>query len=255
MDDGSNKRDPVGDRYFRPLSRADACDVGLFYLSAALSIAIIFVDKTKMPNIYSMTQIAFAVSVVSLFISGLSIKLYFFPRAQVRRYQDFLAHAYGQSLSHMQTEAYYNNASPSVSGRIAAQVLESSFFSLDTLSRMVAFERIRTAIYALIWVVAILNRTTDLAVIGVAAQIIFSEQIISRWVRTEWSRRECEKTYDDLFRLFQSKGALDIHSLELLGRYEIGKATAAISLSSSIFERNRLRMNKEWEGVRKTLGI
>jgi hypothetical protein len=85
--------------------------------------------------------------------------------------------------------------------------------------------------------------------------IIFSEQILSRWLRVEWLRRQCERTYDDLFRLFQSKGKLEVSALELLGRYEIAKATAAIPLSSRIFEQCCSRMNAEWAKIRATLRI
>jgi hypothetical protein len=250
-----DKTDPVGDEFFRPLLRADCCANGLFYCSAAFSLAALLVDQKAAPDPYALVQIAFALSVIALLLTTLAIRLYFFPRAQIRRYQDFLSHAYEKPLSHKQTTGYYNNAAVTVPTRIAAQVLESSFFSRDTLSRMSSRERIKVGVYVLIWVITVLNRSTDLALVGVAAQIIFIEQILSRWLRLEWLRRECEKTYDDLFRLLQSKGKVDIFALELLGRYEIAKATAAISLSSQIFERNRERMNAEWETIRTTLQI
>ncbi|MDI3561766.1 hypothetical protein [Bradyrhizobium sp. Arg816] len=47
-----------------------------------------------------------------------------------------------------------------------------------------------------------------MATIAVAAQIVFSEQIVSRWLGLEWLRRECERTYDDVYRQFQSKGQM-----------------------------------------------
>jgi hypothetical protein len=68
------------------------------------------------------------------------------------------------------------------------------------------------------------------------AQIVFSEQVASRWLRLEWLRRECERTFDDVYRQFQTKGQMEAFSIEALGRYEIAKATAAISLSSRIFQ-------------------
>ena len=249
------KLDPVGDEFFRPLLRAERCADGLFLCSAALSLAALLVDQKITPTAYTFVQIGFALSVMALFLCTLAIRLYFFPRAQVRRYQDFLSHAYEKPLSHKQTTGYYNNAETTVPTRIAAQVLESSFFSLDTLTRMSSRERIKVGVYVLVWVVTVLNRSTDLALVGVAAQILFSEQLLSRWLRLEWLRRECEKTFDDLFRLFQSEGKVGVFALEILGRYEMAKATAAISLSSRIFEKNRLRMNDEWDEIRATLQI
>jgi hypothetical protein len=100
-----------------------------------------------------------------------------------------------------------------------------------------------------------LFRNTQLVLISVAAQIVFSEQIVSRWLRLEWLRGECEQIYDETFRLIQRKANLEIFGLELLGRYEMAKATAVISISTEIFEKNRQRLNSEWDKIRSTLNI
>jgi hypothetical protein len=255
MADKPQKDDPIGQRYFAPLSLADRVSDVLFYISAVLSLAVPLVEQSRYPTIYTVAQIAFAVSVIALFTVTLAIRLYFSPRAQFRRYQDFLAHAFGKPLSAQQTSGYYNNAATTVPRRIAAQVLENSFYSHDTVSQMAKIERIRVLVYILLYVLVILYRSTDLATIAIAAQIVFSEQILSRWLRLEWLRRECERTYDDVYRQFQSRGQMDAFSIEAVGRYEIAKATAAISLSSRIFEASSDRTNAEWAKIRTTLGI
>jgi len=255
MANTQEKVDPIGARYFRPLTIADLAADVLFYVSAALSLVVPLIEQPAYPKLYSVTQIAFAISVIAMFVISLAIRLYFAPRAQVRRYQDFLAHAFGKPLSYQQTSGYYNNAATTVPRRIAAQVLENSFYSSDTLSQMSTIERIKIALYVLLYILVIFNRNTDLATIGVAAQIVFSEQIVSRWLRLEWLRRECERTYDDVYRQLQSKGQMDAFSIESLGRYEIAKATAALSLSSRIFERSAERMNAEWARIGATLGL
>src|SRR5262249_46601381 len=158
-----------------------------------------------------------------------AIKLYFFPRAQIRRYQDFLSHAFGKPLSHKQTVAYYNNSATTPVARVAAQVLESAFFTKEVLTRMLPRERTIFALYAVAWLICALYRATDLALIGIAAQIIFSEQLLSRWLRLEWSRWKSERIYDELFTLTRTKAKLDSASWDMLGQYEITKATSAIS--------------------------
>jgi hypothetical protein len=142
-----------------------------------------------------------------------------------------------------------------VPSRIAAQVLENSFYSRDTAASMASEERIKIAIYALVWIIAVLNRSTDLGAIGVAAQIVFSEQIISRWLRVEWLRFKCEALFEALFQLIKSRSALEVASVKVLGEYEVVKATAAITLSTRLFERNEERTTREWEEIRRTLGI
>lgn len=134
-------------------------------------------------------------------------------------------------------------------------MLENSFYSHDSVAQMAKIERIKIAAYVLLYALVILNRNTDLATIAIAAQIVFSEQIVSRWLRLEWLRRECERTYDDLYPQFQTKGQMDAFSIEALGRYEIAKATAAISLSSRVFERSSDRTNADWAKIRGVLGL
>lgn len=134
-------------------------------------------------------------------------------------------------------------------------MLENSFYTGDTLAQMCTAERIKVALYFAVWFVVALNRTTNLVTIGVAAQILFSEQIVSRWFRIEWLRRECETIYGELFRLIQSKGLTEVLALEALGRYEISKATAALVLSSKIFARRSPVTDADWAKTRSTLGL
>jgi hypothetical protein len=143
------KIDPVGDRYFGPLRAAEVAADVLFYLSAVLSLLALFVEKPSYPVAYSSAQIAFVLAVIALFMANLLIRLYFSPRAQKKRYEDFLSHAFGTALSHRQTTKYYNNSATTVPSRIAGQVLENSFYSRDTAASMANEERIKIAIYAL----------------------------------------------------------------------------------------------------------
>src|SRR5580693_3561034 len=88
------KSDPIGDEFFRPLVIADYAARVLFYTSAALSVATWQVSQNAHPDAFSFIQVAFPLSVVALFVVSLAIRLYFAPRAQSRRFQDFLSHAF-----------------------------------------------------------------------------------------------------------------------------------------------------------------
>jgi hypothetical protein len=254
MDD-QDKIDPVGERYFGPLRIAESSANILFYVSAAFSLLALFAEKATYPILYSVAQIGFVLFVIAFFVVNLLIRLYFSPRAQKRRYEDFLSHAYNTQLSHQQTTKYYNNSATTVPARIAAQVLENSFYSKDTASSMAVVERIKIIAYIVIWTVAALNRSTDLSTLGVAAQIVFSEQILSRWLRLEWLRLKCESIFDELFQLIKGGATLEPPAVRLLGEYEIVKATAGITLSTRLFERDQERTTREWAQIRTTLGI
>jgi hypothetical protein len=249
------KVDPVGERYFAPLGRAEVLVDVLFYVSAAFSFLALFVGQSAHPGGYSAVQIGFVLSVVAFFAGNLVVRLYFSPRAQERRLEDFLAHAYKTPLSHEQTKYYYINSATTVPARIAAQVLEKSFYSKSTASSMLPLEGLKVGAYLVIWLIAILNRSTDLTLLGVAAQILFSEQMISRWLRLEWLRFKCEGIFNELFECIQRGASLNIPAVRLLGKYEIAKAAAGIMLSTRVFEKHQERTNREWEQIRITLEI
>lgn len=251
----AEKNDPIRDQYFKPLERAELASDALFYLSALLSIAALQVDKASHALAHDMVQVAFIVSVVAYFVIGLAIRLYFSPRAHDMRYQDFVAHAFGTPLVHGQSQGYYNSAAPTVAIRIAAQTLENSFYSKDTVGQMLHFERIKLGLYVIIFIVALAYRRTDLDMLGIAAQILFSEQLFSRWLRMEWLRGEFERTFDHLCRLFRSKADLEIAGHELAGRYERAKAIASITLSSRIFEKRQAVTDAGWKEIRASLGL
>ena len=249
------KDDPIGEEFYAPLLRADRAADILFLLSAALSFGTLLINRDRQPFAYDTLQIAFALSVIALFCTTLAIRLYLFPRAQVERFRDFLSHALKKPLSHKITAAYYNNSATTTAARTAAQVLESSFFTKRILAKMAVSERIKVGGYALTWLILIFYRGTDLAWIGVAAQVLFSEQILSHWLRLEWFRSETEKIYSDVYRLFNNKAELKTAPSEFTVRYEIVKATSAVSLSTKIFQNNREMLNSEWNDIRKALGI
>ena len=57
--------------------------------------------------------------------------------------------------------------------------------------------------------------------------------------------------FDELFQLLRSETPLDI----AVGEYEMVKASAGVTLSTRLFERNQERTNCEWAQIRTTLGI
>jgi hypothetical protein len=142
--------------------------------------------------------------------------------------------------------------------RIAAQLLENSLCSKTIALEMAKSVRIKTGIYILAWLIAALNRNTDLAIAAVAAQALFGEQVISRWLRLEWLISRIEKNYNDLYRLFQSspnQNNFSAMALEFFGVYETAKAYSGITLSSKDFNRLRPSLTKDWERIKLTIGL
>lgn len=253
-----SRSDPIRTRYYDAVEIADKVSDWLFFASALLSVASLLVEKQAHPIAYDWILIFFAVAVAALFTVGLVSRLYLTPRAEDKRRQDFFTNACGVSLTHEKTDGYYNNDFTEPIERMAAQVLENSHFSKAIALRMARTERIKVAVYGVTWLMCLLNRQTDLGIVVAASQAVFSEQVVSKWLRLEWLRIRFEKTYDDVYRLFQSRPTapkFNAMTLESLGMYETAKANAAITLSSKTFHRLNEELSAEWDEVKAGLKI
>lgn len=253
-----SRSDPIRENFFEAVSRAGVVEGVLFYLGALLSFAVLLVDSKTDPTLYEAVMVAFGVSVVAIFSAGLTLRLYLTPRAEDKRRQDFFSSACGVSLIHQRTDGYYNNDCKDPIKRIAAQVLENSLFSKAIALRMARRERVKIVLYVSIWLTLLYYRRTDIGWVVAASQAIFSEQILAKWFRLEWLRMRSERTFDDVYRLFQSKPAITkftAQTLDALSTYETTKASAAITLSSKSFEELNPSLSAEWDKIRKVLRI
>ena len=253
-----SRSDPIRKRYFDAVEKADQASDLLFYLGAVLSLALLLIDKATHPTAYDWTLIAFGLATAALFVIGLGSRLYWVPRAEDKRRQDFFTSACDVGLTHEQTDGYYNNDFTKPIERMAAQLLENSLFSKSITLHMARAERIKVIVYAGVWLVCLFNRQTDLGVAVAVTQAIFSEQVLSKSIRLEWLRMRFEKSYDEVYRLFQSrpKGEkFNAMTLDSLGMYETAKASGAVVLSSKVFEELNPTLSQEWDRIKAALRI
>jgi hypothetical protein len=145
----NEKYDPIHDEYYIPLKRAEKISGWFFHISAWLSIATLFIGKSK--EFYSFIEVLLIFSVVIYFVLNVSIRNYFLPRAEQKRQQDFLYTAYGTSLASEQTKHYYNNEISLTEPikKIALQLLENCLFSKEIARRMLW--RVRAFTLTIYW--------------------------------------------------------------------------------------------------------
>ena len=252
------RSDPIRDRYYKSVERAYRATEALFYAGALLSFGSVLVNQETFPRLYENVLILFVLDVASFFVLGMLTRFYFTPRAEQKRRQDFLTHAFGVSLTYENTVDYYNNDFGDASKKLGAQVLENSFFSKELVRRAAYFERIRTVGYFIVWSVLLVSRRTDYGVVLAATQAVFSEQILSKLIRLEWFRAKCEKVHDDVYRLFQSSAAVDKFlpmALESLLLYETAKSNAGIVIPSGLFHRANRELSAQWQEIRSRLNL
>lgn len=251
------RHDPVSDEFYGPVEACDAISDGLFYLCAALSIGALFVDRSQV-ILYDAVSTLFAIGVIASFSIGLVLRLYLLPRAEDRRRRDFFTNAYGVNLAPEQTDGYYNNQETEPTRKVAVQLLEDSLFTKVIARRMARSERLRVGVYAGMWLACVISRRIDMGVVLVVSQTVFSEQLLSKWLRLEWLRSRAESvhaaTYSALANRL-SKAAFAATTIETMALYETTKANAAITLSSRLFRRMNPALSAQWDTLRATLKL
>jgi hypothetical protein len=253
-----SRLDPIRNKYFEPLRKIEEYSDKLFYVISALSFSLLLIEKSVYPRIYDFAQIALVVLVVLSFISSLTARIYFGPRALDSRRLDLLSYSYQVSLNVEKTSGYYNNNLKDPAPKLGAAILENSLFSKRIISHMLHSERTKVIFYLTFLVVASLYRANDLAIAATGATAVFSEQVVARWARMEWFRYRCEVTYDRLFSLFQtspSKEVFQARTIEAFAYYETSKANAGVLLSDKIFHKLNAEISAEWDKIRQILAL
>lgn len=253
-----SKFDPIRAKYFDVIETVESVVRAVFYVNACLSITALLISQDKWPLSYRIVVVTFAVSALFLFACDIVLRCYLQPRAERKRRQDFVSAAFGADLIHQRTDGYYNNDCRDPVRRLAAQTLENSLFSKSIAGRMARRERIHIAAYTIIWLLCVFNRQTDLGLVVAASQVVFGQQIVLRWVQLEWSRICFERTFDDLYSLFLSKPPIakfNPIAVDALLNYETAKASAAVTLSSKVFDEINPSVTEEWQKIRASLNI
>lgn len=256
-----SKSDPTGAQYYKPLATADKASDWLFYLAALLSIVILAIDRKTHQALYDAVQTAFILATIGVFLSGVVIRVYFWPRAENSRRKDLFTDAFDVPLTAQPSEGYYNSRQQPGLRRMLASFMESSFFTQKITGTMLAWQRAKIIIYFGLWIVAVMNRTADIGTLALIVQALFSEQIFSKHIRLEWLHRRAEGIYGKAHSLFLQHSStrntkhFTACALEIMAEYETAKASASIVLSSRIFNRDNAAITAQWDAVRSKLSL
>lgn len=249
------KADPIRAKYYAPLERAEKWNTLLFYGAAALSLLVLFIPKDVV-FWHAAANIGFLISSIGVFALNTSISLYFASRAEAERRKDLLGDGLGVPLTYERTTEYYNNEETEPFRRLGVDVLENTFHSRDTARIMCGQERVKVAIYTMGWLTAVLIRTASFDLIAVLSQVIFSEQLLLRWIKLEWLRSQCERIHDALLIVLRGQTQIPLLTsqvIEQLLAYETAKGRAGIVLSKEIFDRRNDAVSRDWQKEKATL--
>ena len=248
------------ERYYSLAKTIDKWASFTFFAGAIFSILIPYSNLIQTPWMQEALTIIFMLFVLSYSVLDHYNGLYLLPVAEHNRRKQLLSDSFDVPLTTEKTNLYYNNeVKPSVL-RLGANVMENAFFAKNVCNEMAKKERIKISIYALIWVLAIANRSTDLTLVLALTQFLFSGEILVRWIKIEVLRARNETLYQNLYALFLNRTASDTKGavaciLDAFASYETAKGAASIMQSSKVFDRLNPTLTEEWTEIRKQLKI
>lgn len=248
------------ERYYRPIELCETWTTSLFWISAVLSVLVLFSHWIPWDAARDIPTVLFSVSVIFHLILSLYNRFYLVPEAEAKRRKQLLSDSFDIPLIPEQTQAYYNNPlAPSIQ-RLGASVLENSFFAKAVCGKMAIRERFKVLLYLTAWLLAAFWRNTPLGLLIVVTQTVFSGEIIVKLVSLEVLRHRNEDLYEELYHEFLHK--IDFESatgtaciLDAFAGYEAAKAAAALKQSTKIFKDLNPSLTAEWNRICDQLGM
>lgn len=251
------KRHDSLDKYYKSIEQFEKLSTVLYWVIFVLSLITLYINDG---NINYILSVVFIILTLSFSISNNFLKIYLIPRAENKRRVHLLSNSLGICLDNEKTSGYYNNNMTPSFLKLGANIFENSLFAKTVVSKMLIKERVKIALYILLFLLSILYEGVNLSAVAIVAQTLFSGEVICKWLYMECLKNENEKIFEGLHYLFLSysdskKNEFTAQIIDYLVKYESVKAYCGIKQSSKIFFQINSEVSKEWEELKKKLKI
>ncbi|MCY8123051.1 hypothetical protein MOC55_13660 [Bacillus spizizenii] len=249
------------DKYYKTINSFDLASRILFWVNTVLTVAVYFLDGNDQAK--SILTGLFIITTLLYFVADNSLGIFLIPGAEEKRRTHLLTNSFGVPLDNERTNKYYNNTLEPSLLKLGANVFENSLFASRVTSEMAKQERWKILFFVLVLVVSLMIRNTDIELISIVAQTIFTSTLLSSWVRLEVLRKKNKDIYKclyDVFLLRRDGGGTNEEStyariLDCFVQYESAKAYSGVKQSSKIFFRINDEVTAEWEQTKRNLKI
>jgi hypothetical protein len=248
------------EKYYKPIETIDEWNNRIFWISAILSIVVFFKTQIPWSVLQDLPETLFIATAIIHLVLSVYVRFYLFPVAEHKRRRQLLSDSFAVPLITETTQKYYNNdITPSVA-RLGANVLENTLFAKNLTDKMAVKERLKVFSYFLVWILALVWRSTNLGLLVIVTQTLFSSEIIENWIRLELLYRETENIYNELYNKFLHKTNLSSSDgiasvLDAFATYESIKSMTGVRQLRSIFVTVNPELSKEWDKIREKLEI
>jgi hypothetical protein len=251
------------DKHYKDVEKLIKTTTTLFWVNASLSIAVFFAGDFQKAEEFLL--FIFVITTVAYFAIDNFLSIIKIPKVEDIRRVHLLSNSFNVPLDTESTNKYYNNEVQPSLLKLGANVLENSLFAKRVTYEMLKRERIKIIALLLVFLIALILRTTDLELISILAQTLFASTLIPSYLRLELLHSKNEEIYQNLYDLFLlrkgenndevSDEKLSAKLLDLFVKYESAKAYSGIKQSSVIFHEINDEVSQEWEIVKRNLKI
>lgn len=249
------------DRHYLIIEKLNKTIAILFWVNAFLSIAVLFVNNYD--TIKSIFLFIFIMTTIGYFVIDNYLGIFKIPEVEDKRRVHLLTNSFNVPLDNERTNKYYNNELDPSFLKLGANIFENSLFAERVTHEMAKKERIKLGIFLTLFLLVILLRSTELELISILSQTLFTSTLISAYLRLEVLHSKNKSIYNCLYDIFlfhsqstsENDEKLSAKLLDCFVKYESAKAYSGVKQDSKVFHKINTQVTQEWEEIKQRLKI
>lgn len=250
------------DRHYKSIDQLTTLISYLFWINAMLSILVFFANDIL--DVKNALLFIFILTTLAYFIADNYLTIFKIPNVEDKRRVHLLTNSFDVPLDNERTHKYYNNGLEPSLLKLGANIFENSLFAERVTHEMVKKERIKIVAFVIVFIAALLFRTTEIELISILAQTLFAGTLIPAYIRLEVLHSKNKAIYECLYDIFllhqqdSSDGSgkrLSAKLLDCFVKYESAKAYSGVKQDSDIFRKINPGVTQEWEDIKQRLDI
>lgn len=181
--------------------------------------------------------------------------LYLKNKAENELRKTMIANSFNVNITTTKSEGYYSNdIEPSVK-KMGINNFESTLYTKKITEKLIYKNLIKTVVLVILWII-IITRIKNVEIIVLLTQIVFSADVLLNFVKNIYYHYNVNIIFDKFYKIFvtdgyKEKGAPIV--IEYVMEYECLKSYCQIVLPNSVFDSERIQLEKEWEEIRKNI--
>lgn len=249
------------DRHYKIIEKLNTTTTTLFWVNAALSIAVFFVDDYLTTK--NILLFVFTITTLGYFIIDNYLSIFKIPKVEEKRRVHLLTNSFNVPLDNERTNHYYNNELEPSLLKLGANIFENSLFAERVTREMAKRERIKVGIFLVVFFIALMLRTTELELISLLAQTLFASTLIPAYLRLEVLHSKNKAIFESLHDIFLLRNQSTIENderfsaklLDCFVKYESAKAYSGVKQDTKIFNNINTEVSLEWDDIKRRLNV